>query len=224
MRGKLILLLGGARSGKTERAQRLAAELGGEVTYVATAEAGDDEMRGRIAAHRSARPAGWQTMERPLRLGDALTEWDASVVVVDCLTLLVSNIIGDAGSPLESPATLTRPAQMAGVRSTGEAASPEAPKYEPVPAGTSRHAQLAGVPPAALVEARVEAELNELLAAWKDAQFHLIVVSNEVGLGLVPDNALGRIYRDALGHANQRIAQAADEVYFMVAGLAVKIK
>ena len=178
MSGKLILLLGGARSGKTEQAQRLAAELGGEVTYVATAEAGDEEMRGRIAAHRAARPAGWQTMERPLRLGDALTEWDASVVVVDCLTLLVSNILGDAG----------------------------------------KHA------PAALVEARVEAELSELLAAWKDAQFHLIVVSNEVGLGLVPDNALGRVYRDALGRANQRMAQAADEVYFMVAGLAVKIK
>jgi adenosylcobinamide kinase / adenosylcobinamide-phosphate guanylyltransferase len=195
MSGKLIFLLGGARSGKTEQAQRLAAELGGEVTYVATAEAGDEEMRGRIAAHRAARPAGWQTMERPLRLGDVLTEWDASVVVVDCLTLLVSNILSDAGSPLGSGVS---------------PASPEGPRGE--------HA------PAALVEARVEEELNELLAAWKDAQFHLIVVSNEVGLGLVPDNALGRVYRDALGRANQRMAQAADEVYFMVAGLAVKIK
>lgn len=178
MSGKLILLLGGARSGKTEQAQRLAAELGGTVTYVATAEAGDEEMRGRIAAHRAVRPSAWQTMERPLRLGDALTEWDSSVVVLDCLTLLVSNIMGEAGEDA----------------------------------------------PAALIEARVEAELSELVAAWKDAQFHLIVVSNEVGLGLVPDNALGRVYRDALGRANQRMAQAADEVYFMVAGLAVKIK
>ena len=178
MTGKLILLLGGARSGKTDQAQRLAAELGGTVTYVATAEPGDDEMRGRIAAHRAARPPAWQTMERPLRLGDALTEWDANVGVVDCLTLLVSNILHDTGE----------------------------------------HA------PASLVEARVEVELAELLAAWRDAHFHLIVVSNEVGLGLVPEYALGRVFRDALGRANQRLAQAAAEVYFMVASLPLKIK
>ena len=113
-----------------------------------------------------------------------------------------------------------RPAQLAG-RSTGR--PPRSAKGR-ARAGWHEPAQLVGAPPAALVEARVEAELNELLAAWKDAQFHLIVVSNEVGLGLVPDNALGRVYRDALGRANQRMAQAADEVYFMVAGLAVKIK
>jgi adenosylcobinamide kinase/adenosylcobinamide-phosphate guanylyltransferase len=178
MSGKLILLLGGARSGKTQHAQNLAAQLGGDVTYVATAEPGDDEIRARIAAHRAARPAQWQTMERPLRLGDLLTEWNASVVVVDCLTLLVSNIMSAAGENA----------------------------------------------PAALVEANVESELSELLTAWRDAEFHLIVVSNEVGLGLVPETALGRVYRDALGRANQQLAQAADEVYFMVAGLPLKIK
>src|SRR5262245_9797461 len=71
--------------------------MGGRVTYVATAEAGDDEMRARIAAHRASRPADWQTMERPMRLGDALTEWDADVVVVDCITLLVSNLLMAVG-------------------------------------------------------------------------------------------------------------------------------
>jgi adenosylcobinamide kinase/adenosylcobinamide-phosphate guanylyltransferase len=198
MSGKLILLLGGARSGKTRHAQNLAAQFGGDVTYVATAEPGDDEMRARIAAHRVARPAGWQTMERPLRLGDALTDWDATVVVVDCLTLLVSNILSATGGT--APAGTRLPAASTAVREAGELA------------------------PAALVEANVESELSELLTAWRDAEFHLIVVSNEVGLGLVPETALGRVYRDALGRANQQLAQAADEVYFMVAGLPLKIK
>src|SRR5439155_24904844 len=95
---KLIFILGGARSGKTRHAQELARDLGGRVTYVATAQAGDEEMGRRIAAHRAERPAAWQTMERPLRLGDALTEWEADVVVVDCITLLVSNLLMDAGA------------------------------------------------------------------------------------------------------------------------------
>lgn len=178
MSGKLILVLGGARSGKTQYAQARAAQWGGQVTYVATAEAGDYEMRQRIATHRAARPADWQTMERPLRLGDALTDWDAHVVVIDCMTLLVSNVMMDAG----------------------ETAAAEA------------------------VEARVRDEINELLFAWRASQFNLIVVSNEVGMGLVPPYPLGRVYRDALGRANQQLAQAADEVVLMVAGLPLQVK
>lgn len=178
MDSKLTLILGGARSGKTHHAQQLAAQVGGRVTYVATAEAGDDEMRARIGAHRASRPAEWQTLERPMRLGDALTEWDADVVVVDCITLLVSNLL----------------------MAVGEGAA------------------------AGMLEARVEAEIGELLAAWRGAEYHLIVVSNEVGMGLVPPYPQGRIYRDALGRANQQLAQAATEVVLMVAGLAWRLK
>jgi adenosylcobinamide kinase/adenosylcobinamide-phosphate guanylyltransferase len=178
MTPRLTFVLGGARSGKTRYAQELAAALGGRVTYVATGEAGDDEMRERIAAHRADRPAEWQTMERPMRLGDALTEWDADVVVVDCLTLLVSNLLMHIG--------------------------------EDAPAG--------------MLDIRVGEEIDELLAAWRGAEYHLIVVSNEVGMGLVPPYPQGRIYRDALGRANQRMAQAASEVILMVAGIGWKLK
>jgi len=176
--GKLILILGGARSGKTQHAQNLAAQLGGRVTYVATAEGNDDEMRERIRQHRAARPAQWQTLERPLRVGDVLVEWDADVVVLDCITLLVSNVLMAAGDAA----------------------------------------------PAAQVEAQVRREIDDLLEAWRGAQFTLIVVSNEVGMGLVPPYPLGRIYRDVLGRANQQLAQAADEVSLMIAGLPLRLK
>lgn len=178
MSGKLILILGGARSGKTQHAQNLAAQLGGRVTYVATAEGNDDEMRERIRQHRAARPAQWQTLERPLRVGDVLVEWDADVVVLDCITLLVSNVLMAAGDAA----------------------------------------------PAAQVEAQVRREIDDLLEAWRGAQFTLIVVSNEVGMGLVPPYPLGRIYRDVLGRANQQLAQAADEVSLMIAGLPLRLK
>ena len=178
MSGKLILVLGGARSGKTQYAQELAARLGGRVTYVATSEAGDDEMRQRVAAHRAARPAEWQTLERPLRVGDALVEWDADVVVLDCMTLLASNVLTQLGE----------------------------------------HAS------AAQVEERVRGEVNDLFTAWRESAYTLIVISNEVGMGLVPPYPMGRVYRDALGRANQQLAQAADEVVLMVAGLPMKVK
>src|SRR5438105_4049843 len=171
--GKLIFILGGARSGKTQHAQHLAAQLGGRVAYVATAEPGDDEMRERIARHRAARPAEWQTIEQPIHVGAMLVRSDADVVVLDCVTLLVSNVLLAAG-------------ETAG----------------------AEH-----------VEAQLRREIDDLLEAWRGAQFTMIVVSNEVGMGLVPPYALGRIYRDVLGHANQQLAQAADEVIFMVAGL-----
>ncbi len=153
-------------------------QLGGQVTLVATAEPGDEEMRRRIAKHRAARPAEWQTMERALRLGDALSAWDADVVLIDCITLLVSNVMMAAGDNA----------------------------------------------PAEQIESEVSHEIDELLEAWRSARFNLILVSNEVGMGLVPPYPLGRLYRDALGRANQQLARAADEVILMVAGLPMKIK
>ena len=177
---RLTLVLGGARSGKSAHAQRLALERGRAVLYVATAEAGDEEMAARIAAHRAERPTHWQTLEAPRRGGEAITaaSREAEVVLVDCLTLLANNVIG----PLPESAT-------------------------------EKEATLA------LNEA-----VERLIEAYRASEAEWILISNEVGLGLVPPYPLGRIYRDALGRANQRLAAVADEVLFMVAGLPMKIK
>ena len=181
MNPQLILILGGARSGKSTHAEKLALELAGpDVLYVATAQAFDDEMRARIAAHRAERPAGWRTLEAPSLIAAPLAEavGPARGVLLDCLTLLASNAMLALGD-------------------------------EP----TARPA-----------EAAVEVEVSALLAAYRAGSATWIVVSNEVGLGLVPPYPLGRAYRDALGRANQRLAAAADHVLFMVAGLPLTVK
>jgi adenosylcobinamide kinase/adenosylcobinamide-phosphate guanylyltransferase len=180
MNKKLTLVLGGARSGKSAHAQQLARERGDDdVLFVATAQALDDEMTARIESHRRERPAGWRTLEAPRHTGQAIACAEPSaVVLVDCLTLLVSN------------AVLTLP----------ESAD------------------------AAETEAAAVAELEELLAAYRNGTASWIVISNEVGLGLVPPYPVGRAYRDALGRANQRLAAQADEVVLMVAGIPMKIK
>jgi adenosylcobinamide kinase/adenosylcobinamide-phosphate guanylyltransferase len=179
--GQLILVLGGARSGKSAYAQRLAQALGGEqVLVVATAETGDEEMAQRIARHRQSRPSSWRTIETSRRVGEAVRSSldDAAVVLVDCLTLLVSNLLLHLGEP-----------------------------YRPVEA-----------------EAAVQEELETLLQVCQATPATFIVVSNEVGLGLVPETPLGRVYRDLLGQANQALAAHAQAVYLMVAGLAVNHK
>lgn len=179
MSTEVTLVLGGARSGKSGYAEKLAGQLGQRILYIATAEAGDAEMAARIAAHRQARPADWPTLEAPRQLGPALASVadPPEVLLLDCLTLLVSNSI----VALES---------------------------EPQPA----------------IEAAVLAEVEALLAAQSRWQVPLIVVSSEVGLGLVPTYALGRLYRDVLGRANQHLAALADRVLFMVAGLPMVVK
>jgi adenosyl cobinamide kinase/adenosyl cobinamide phosphate guanylyltransferase len=165
----LTLLLGGARAGKSTRALALASGAA-RVLFVATAEARDDEMTARIAAHRLERPAHWDTLEEPTNVAAALAAYGGKydVVVVDCLTLWVSNLM--AGG-LDVPA-------------------------------------------------RVE----ELIESYRRGDASWIVVSNEVGMGIVPDNALARTYRDALGTANRLVAAAADHVELLVAGLPVRLK
>ena len=183
MAKQCILILGGARSGKSHFAKETALCLSNKVIFVATGEALDEEMRQRIEEHKRNRPSSWRSVEVATGVGKRIREevGDAQVVIVDCLTLLVSNVIGQCGDDPEQ-----------------------------VSAG--------------LIQERLTTEVDELIGCINDSTATFILVSNEVGMGLVPGNRLGRLYRDLLGRVNQLLAQRADEVYVMVAGIPVEVK
>jgi adenosylcobinamide kinase/adenosylcobinamide-phosphate guanylyltransferase len=165
----VILITGGARSGKSKRAETRTRAFPGQPVYVATAEALDAEMEARIAMHRTRRGTDWIEHEVPLDLVPALVASDGGGArLVDCLTLWLSNLM---------------------------------------------HA-----------ERDWEREVSELAAALPRLRSPVVLVTNEVGLGIVPDNALARSYRDAAGFMNQAIAAVADEAEFVVAGLPMKLK
>ncbi len=178
MPNQLTLILGGARSGKSAFAERLA-RAANNVLFVATAEPLDDDMARRIAAHRRARPAHWRTIEEPLNLAAAIPPALASadIVLLDCLTLWVSNMLLKAETALDPAAA----------------------------------------------EAAILAAATELLDICETSAAAWILVSNEVGLGVVPASSLGRAYRDALGKVNALAAARADKVYLMTAGLALDL-
>jgi len=170
----VVFFLGGARSGKSRLAQELVEELGDSQAaapvYLATGQAFDAEMTERIARHRADRGPRWRTVECPLNLPEAIGNEAVvgNVVLVDCLTLWVSNLLlSDADIPQSS---------------------------------------------------------DGLLSAIGDARCPLVIVSNEVGLGIVPDNALARRFRDEAGRLHQRVAAIADKVFFVAAGLSVSLK
>lgn len=168
----LTLLLGGARSGKSDLAVRLAASSDRPVVVVVTAEARDEEMAERIRRHRQARPPSWMTLETPLALAGAVRELGSdSFVVLDCLSLWVSNAI-EAGA-------------------TDDA---------------------------------IVAQGREVAATLARREPPAVVVSNEVGLGVVPANALARRYRDVLGRVNVAFAEAATRAYLVVAGRALPLE
>ncbi len=167
----IVYVTGGARSGKSAYAERLAAAPGQPVTYLATAQALDDEMQARVARHRLDRPAGWPTVEEPLEAAQALRSASTPTVLLDCLSLWVSNML------------------------------------------------LADWSDAAMLAAA-----DTLLADARARPGLTVLVSNEVGLGIVPDNALARRYRDVLGWVNQRGAAASDEAYLLVSGLPLQLK
>jgi adenosylcobinamide kinase / adenosylcobinamide-phosphate guanylyltransferase len=187
---QIVLILGGARSGKSAFAERLASRGGKSVAYIATATAGDEDMHERIKRHQATRPAGWYTIEEPLDLVHALRQGSAhgDVVLLDCMTLWLSNWLCMQRD--EHEWEQVSPLQM--------------------------HRYINGA------VAEIEAVLR--VVAKLDQRKSLIIVTNEVGLGTVPAYALGRLYRDALGRVNQRLASAATRVYLMVAGLGVDIK
>jgi adenosyl cobinamide kinase/adenosyl cobinamide phosphate guanylyltransferase len=165
---RLSLILGGARSGKSRYAEALLCRQPGPWIYVATAQAFDDEMRARIAEHRARRGDGWRTVEAPLDLPGALGAAGAGPVLVDCLTLWLTNLmLGDHD--------------------------------------------------VAVAQAALHAALSARAAPT-------VLVSNEVGLGIVPDNALARAFRDHAGRLHQSLAAVADQVVFMAAGLPMMLK
>ncbi len=201
--GNITLIMGGARSGKSSLAERMARDSRGGVAFIATAEAHDEEMRHRIAAHQASRPAEWRTIEEPLDLVGAVQDAsrDSRVVVVDCLTIWVSNHL------CRLPAQ-DRPDDVG----SGTAAGPGPESDAEWPIMVDRLAR------------DLEAQVTGLVSAAKSADLTLLLVSNEVGLGLVPPNALSRAYRDLLGGLNRRIALEADQVLLMVAGIPVDVK
>jgi adenosylcobinamide kinase / adenosylcobinamide-phosphate guanylyltransferase len=176
----ITLILGGARSGKSSHALRLAEESGRPVTFIATAQAMDDEMSARIQKHRAERPVHWETLEVASGIAAHITQIRSEVVILDCITLLVTNLM------------------MQYVRD-------DIVEKEPY--------MLA-----------VQKEINELAVMLGEQDCEWLIVSNEVGLGLVPPYQMGRVYRDALGWANQQLAHIADKVIFMVSGIPMVVK
>jgi adenosylcobinamide kinase/adenosylcobinamide-phosphate guanylyltransferase len=164
----LTLVLGGARSGKSRFAEAMIAATEQPAIYLATAEARDDEMRARIAHHRDRRGEQWTTVEEPLEIVECLRAETRGPVLVDCLTLWLSNLIE--------------------------------------------------------AERDIAVEIDRLIAALPRIRIPVVMVANEVGLGIVPDNALARRFRDDAGRLNQRVAAVASRVVFLAAGLPLSLK
>jgi adenosylcobinamide kinase/adenosylcobinamide-phosphate guanylyltransferase len=177
---KTTLIIGGARSGKSSYAQEMARKTGLPVLFVATAKAGDDDMKKRIEAHRRSRPSGWKTLEVAVGIGNAIMDNinDAKLVIVDCVTLLVNNVFMTFDDTTDIN----------------------------------------------LAEKAVMAEINELIDCMDSVEADFIIVTNEIGLGLVPADRVSRMYRDILGRTNQKLAQYADEVQLLTAGIPLAIK
>jgi len=181
--GRLSLITGGARSGKSRYAQQCATALAearqGRVLFLATAEASDAEMEARIARHRQDRPATWDTREVPLGAAEQIAAHNReyTVILLDCLTLFVSNLL-----------------LLHQERSSEE------------------------------IEAEVDHAIAELCAAARSGSAQVLIVTNEVGMGLHPMTALGRLFQDLAGRANQQVAAAAEEVVLMVCGIPVPVK
>jgi adenosyl cobinamide kinase/adenosyl cobinamide phosphate guanylyltransferase len=171
----LTLLTGGAASGKSTHAVRLASDFGPRVLFIATCEARDDEMRAKVARHRAERPDSWTTIETQRNVAASLgAGFDGAVI--DCLTLLVSQL-------------LVEDSDMGG-----------------------------------RADSDIFAEVDELCRAAKRADYPVVIVTNEVGLGLVPDTPLGRRFREVAGRANRIAAELADRVEFLVCGIPWSIK
>lgn len=178
---KITLLLGGARSGKSRYALELAKSFKGKIVLIVTAIPCDEEMRARIERHKKARPKSFKVIEEPLNVKNVLKRVDRSteVILIDCLTLWVSNLMQNYQNKSKSSIEL---------------------------------------------EERILSKVLQLASTLKAVKPKVIIVSNEVGMGIVPETQQGRLFRDILGRANQIMADLADEVFLLVAGLPIKLK
>jgi adenosylcobinamide kinase/adenosylcobinamide-phosphate guanylyltransferase len=212
VRGRLILVTGGARSGKSTYAEGLAAQLaepcGGRVTYIATSQTYDEEMEQRVRAHQSSRPETWTTVECPVEVPAAVRAAGATaraesagsappVILLDCVTLWVTNLLFQDGALGGS---------------------------EPPQGGYNYDKDLLPAAEERAAAARVTAAVDGLVEAIAESGVTLVAVTNEVGLGVVPEYPLARLYRDQLGWANQRLARDADGLYLLVSGYPLDVK
>jgi adenosylcobinamide kinase/adenosylcobinamide-phosphate guanylyltransferase len=173
-----IFITGGARSGKSVFAEKLARDLGTSLCYLATAQRLDSEMNERVRRHQERRGAEWTTIEEPIHLSQALARCDGQyhAVLVDCLTLWLSNLLLKYEEAADNP------------------------------------------------EERIQEDVQRLKSTLQGMVTPVILVSNEVGQGIVPENALARMFRDIAGSANQAVATLADEVHLVVSGIPLKLK
>ena len=177
----LILITGGARSGKSRYAVELAKQKGGKVAFIATAIAGDEEMTQRIRLHQSARPSDWTTVEESINVAQAIADAasDYETIIVDCLTLLITNLVF------------------------------EPPYQEKIDDEK---------------EQNIYEAIEQIINTTRNVEATVIVISNELGMGLVPEDALARRFRDIAGRSNQLMAEAADEAYVCISGIPMRIK
>ncbi|MBL8019489.1 MAG: bifunctional adenosylcobinamide kinase/adenosylcobinamide-phosphate guanylyltransferase [Leptospirales bacterium] len=179
-KGEIHLVLGGSRSGKSSFALKLAESLGDSRTFIATAPVLDVEMKERIHKHKLERQGrGWNTIEEQTKLASVLADLKSSVVLIDCLTLWINNLLYVAG---------------------------------------------AGSPAAELTEEDIAKHSLALMKSSRQSGSTVIFVSNEVGLGIVPENRLARRFRDMAGRCNQIVAAEAEHVHFLVSGIPMRIK
>lgn len=180
---ELVLVTGGARSGKSTFAEQYLHERFKQVLYIATAIPYDEEMKDRIKKHQQQRPDHWTTYEGHRQLGQVVSESQSEAILLDCITILVTNLLFDH---------------------LGEKAIEDVDEKG--------------------LEASIRNEIRALLDGVKEYKGTIVMVTNELGSGLVPEHKLGRVFRDIAGRVNQMIAKEADKVYLAVSGIPVQIK
>ncbi len=184
--GRLIVVTGGARSGKSTFAEKLAKDCNCNVVYIATSIPFDDEMRARIKKHVEQRPSNWKTIEAYKDMDRHLANEKSKHVafLLDCITIMITNLMLDTSLDWDK----------------------------------ASNEEIDGI------EAEIKMEVEKLLKVINEKGTTFILVTNEIGMGIVPENRLSRIFRDIAGRINQMLAKAADEVYLCVSGIPVKIK
>ena len=183
---RIVYISGGARSGKSNFAEKKASVFHPHVAYIATAKPIDDEMVDRIKKHKLKRPEQWQTLEGYKDMDKLVSkiESDKKVVILDCITIMVTNLMLEYNTDWDN----IKPAEIE------------------------------------CIESKIIDEINKLIKSIRERDLCLFVVSNELGMGLVPTYKMGRIFRDIAGRVNQLLAKEADEVYFMISGIPLKLK